>query len=574
MRLTEEQVKESLKSPSKKATIERAIKHENRLRFHVESYMEPTEAAQPLTVFLDWVRTLIPKDKFNIFVSLFRFPQPTLKITGAIFSELERVFESKNPSHSYKFTDPTFREDWEEYRKEELKYPQVWRKKGWDAMKTSINSVLIVDLPTEQAGEYPDPYFYFLPIEDVIDFKTTGEDIDWIIFKQKDNKIAVFDGESFRVYALDKDGNIKGEPEEALHDLGFCPARFFWSTALSQKDKNVKKSPLSPELSALDWLLFFGVSKKHLDLYAPYPIYSAYKADCNFENNETGNYCDGGFLRDDRDQFVIYGQGEVMPCPVCAEKRLAGVGSFIEVPIPEKDEPDLRDPITITSVDRESLDYNVEEVERLSKEIFSSVVGSGGSVQEKAAINEMQVAANFESRTSVLNNLKGNFESARKFVDDTICALRYGENYLGSSISMGTEFYMHSAEDLSKQFKSAKERGAPEAELDTIADQIISTQYKNNPTQMQRMLILKHLEPYRHFSFTELMKLKESGLLNKELLKVKINFSTFVDQFERENTDVVDFASQIGFDQKIKIISEKLKEYASNQEIDPIEPIS
>ena len=566
MALQLNEIRDRIKSPKKTQTIKKAIRHENRLRFHAESFMEPSEISQPLTVFLDWVKTLIPKDKFKVFVSLFQFPTPIVQLSNTIFNELERVFDGKNPSVNYQFTDTTYKDDWEWYRQEVLKEPVVWRKKGWDAVKTAINSILIVDLPEEQKDEYPEPYFYFLGIEHVIDYEFKGGGLDWIIFKQPCNKIACFDDTYFRTIQLDKDGKPLGEPIEREHGLGFCPARFFWSTELTQQQPDLKRSPLSPQLANLDWLLFFSISKRHLDLYAPYPIYSAYEADCDFRNNETGDYCDGGYLRDQDQHYKVLRDGTVEQCPVCASKRLAGVGSFIEIPVPTGNDPDLRDPVQITTIDKSSLDYNVEEVNRLKADILASVIGLGGDIQQKQSINELQVAANFESKSSVLNSIKGNLEAARKFVDDTCCTLRYGENFLGSSISMGTEFYTYSVDNLYAQYKQAKENGASDAILDSIQDQIIETEYRNDEQEMQRMFILKHLEPYRHSTFDELMKLQEKQLLNQESLKIKINFSTFVDRFERENTNIIEFGSQLDFDKKINIINEKFKEYVREQD--------
>lgn len=530
--------------------------------------MEPSEVSQPLTVFLDWVKSLIPKDKYRIFVSLFQFPTPVIQLSNTIFQELERVFDGRNPSLNYQFTDSELRDDWEDYRQNNLKEPQVWRKKGWDAVRTAINSILVVDLPEEQTGERPEPYFYFLGIENVIDYGYKDGILDYLIFKQPGNKIAVFDDTYYRVFQLDKDNKLSAEPIETEHGLGFCPAKFFWSTELSQKTPELKKSPLSPQLANLDWLLFFSISKRHLDLYAPYPIYSAYEADCDFENNETGDYCDGGYLRNSDEQYRVQRDGSVEQCPVCAEKRLAGVGSFIEVPVPSKDDPDLRNPVSITTIDKSSLDYNVDEVKRLTAETFASVVGVGGNIDAKQSINELQVEANFESKVSVLNSIKGNLEAAQKFVTDTCCQLRYGENFISSSISMGTEFYIYSVDDLYKQYKQAKENGASEAELDTINEQIIATEHRNNPTSMQRMIILKQLEPYRHYTFDELMKLNEKSLLNKDLFQIKINFNTFVNRFERENTNIIEFGSQLELDKKIKIITEKFKDYVREQNID------
>jgi len=566
MALSNEQARERVKAPKNKNIIAKAIQHESRIRFHVDCALSPGEVSHPATVFLDWVKTLIPKDKYNIFVSLFKFPIPTVDLTETIFGELERVFDGRNPAMDYQFTDSLYKEDWEEYREEVLKEPHVWRIKGWEAVKTAINSVLIVDLPQDQTGSTPEPYFYFLKINNVLDFGYKGDKLEYIIFRQENDTIAVYDDERYRVYQLDSKGAITDTLVDEAHGLGYCPARFFWTDDVDSKNRGLKKSPVSNQLANLDWLLFFSISKRHLDLYAPYPIYSGYEANCDFENNETGDYCSGGYLRDKDDNYKIQGDGVIQPCPVCAEKRLSGAGSFIDVPAPDsKDDPDLRNPITITTVDKSSLDYNVEEKERLKNSIIQATVGLGENVQQKQSINEMQVTANFESRVSILNNLKGNLEAAQKFVDDTVCRLRYGDFFKGSSISYGTEFYIYSVEDLYKQYKQAKENGAAESQLGSISTQILSTEHRNNPTQLRRMLLLKQLEPYRHYTLDELIQLKSEGLADEELLRIKINFNTFVERFERENININEFGILLDLDKKIKIIIEKFKEYAKEQ---------
>lgn len=566
MALLLNQIKKLVQSPNRANQINKAIRHENRVRFHVESFMDQSEVSRPATIFLDWVKTLIPKDKFSIFVSLFRFPTPIVSLSDTIFKELERVFDGRNPSFNYEFTDAELKTDWENYKKEHGD-DTIWRKKGWDAVKTKINSVLIVDLPKEQTTEFPEPYFYWLGIENVIDYDYENGELKYIIFKQDDGRIAVFDDEVMSIYQVDENNQITdAEPESVEHGLGFCPARFFWSTELIQNMPDVKKSPISAQLTDMDWALFFATSKKSLDLYAAYPIYSVYEADCDFENNETGDYCDGGYLRGDDENYKILRDGTVQQCPVCSSRSLTGAGSLVEVPIPSKEDPDLRNPVSITTVDRSSLDYNVEEVARLKAKIYTGSVGVGGDIQTKQSINEMQVTANFESKVSVLNSLKDNIEAAIKFVDDTRCRLRYGDRYLGSHISMGTEFYIYSIETLYKQYQQAKSNGAPSAELDLLSEQIIATEHRNNPSKIQRMRVLKQLEPYRHYTLDELLKLNDKELINKDLLKIKINFNTFVDRFERENTNIVEFGMQLDPDNKIKIITDKFKDYVREQQ--------
>ena len=568
MALELNQIKQILQKPSKRQVIQKAVNMQRRLRFHTETNIAVSDINQPTTIFLQWVKTLLPKDKFNIFLQLFKFPLPTPAVVEDVYRELERVFYSRNSSSSYQFTDSELAEDWANYKKDSLNEPEVWKTTGWKRMQVSPNSILVVDLPQIQKSSRPEPYFYWLEIDAVIDYQLSNFDnnvFEWLIFKQPNNQIAVFDDTHIRVYQLNEKNEIQSLVSEASHDLGYCPARFFWSTQLNEKNKDLKKNPITKELSNLDWYLFFALSKQHLDLYAPYPIYSAYEADCNFENNETGDYCDGGFLRNAIGEYKILNDGTVERCPCCSEKRIAGPGSFLEVPVPNQSEgvADMRNPVQITTIDKDSLDYNVSECARLKNEIVISVVGSGGTVSEKEAINETQVTANFESKTSVLNALKTNFELAQKFIEDTICKLRYGDAFISSSISWGTEFYVFTVTELYSKYKQAKENGASNSELDAISQQILEVEYRNNPLVLQRMLILKQLEPYPHKTLDEVIKLFEKGLLDEKLVKLKINFNTLVDRFERENINIIEFASKKPLRDKINIITNKLLEYVT-----------
>lgn len=568
MALELNQIKQILQKPSKRQVIQKAVNMQRRLRFHTETNIAVSDINQPTTIFLQWVKTLLPKDKFNIFLQLFKFPLPTPAVVEDVYRELERVFYSRNSSSSHQFTDSELAEDWALYRKSNLNEPDIWKTVGWKRMQVSPNSILVIDLPQVQTTSRPEPYFYWLEIDAVVDYQLSKQDenlFEWLIFNQPEHRIAVFDDTSIRVYQLNEKNEIQSLVSEASHDLGYCPARFFWSTQLNEKNKDLKKNPITKELSNLDWYLFFALSKQHLDLYAPYPIYSAYEADCNFENSETGDYCDGGFLRNAKGEYKILNDGTVERCPCCSEKRIAGPGSFLEVPVPNQSEgvADMRNPVQITTIDKDSLDYNVSECARLKNEIVISVVGSGGTVSEKEAINETQVTANFESKTSVLNALKTNFELAQKFIEDTICKLRYGDAFISSSISWGTEFYVFTVTELYSKYKQAKENGASNSELDAISQQILEVEYRNNPLVLQRMLILKQLEPYPHKTLDEVIKLFEKGLLDEKLVKLKINFNTLVDRFERENINIIEFASKKPLRDKINIITNKLLEYVT-----------
>lgn len=591
MALSVDEIRKRTGEQRKRQIISLAVLHQNRLRFHSEvvpstpamaSWMYRGRmntggvapllegragVAQALVDFMAMVQNLIPRDKFEVFKTLFRFPVLTNEVLAVCYDKLSRIFEGRNPAFSYQFAATEQRDDWEWYRQEKLGEQTIWQTKGWDFFKTEINSVLIIDLPEESDtnDSYPQPYFYWLPIRDVIDFKadaTTGE-MEWIIFRQDDDKVAAIDNEYYRLFRGES-GAIGELISEVPHDLGYCPARFFWNEPLSLDKPDIKASPVTKELDRLDWYLFYAISKRHLDTYGSYPIYWGYEQSCDFHNDENGDYCDGGFLKDKHGHWHYDNNGLLEPCPVCSQKRLTGAGSFVEIPVPDasQGQPDLSNPVGMVSVDRSALDYNGEEEKRLRTDIITAIVGQQEEITQREAFNEQQVKASFESMNTVLNRVKKGFEQAQKFVDDTCCRLRYGRAFVSSSINYGTEFYLLTADELRARYKTAKESGASEADLDALSQQIIETEYRHNPQQMQRMIILGDLEPYRHLTRGEVQGLYEKQLVTIEELLVKLNFADFVRRFERENMNILTFGENIDYDKKIQTIKERLADYA------------
>ena len=561
-------LKKEVQSPKKRATIQRAITHQNRIKFHAQTRIVPY-ISQPITDFLLWVDSLIPQDKAKIFKQMFRYPVATNEVTGICFDKLSRIFDGRNPAFNYQFMTSEQRDDWEYYRQDVLLEPTVWSQKGWEFLKAEHNSILIVDLPAEQdpADRYPQPYFYWLTLDQVIAYEVNRKtgNMDWIVFRQPDKKIAVFDDESYRLFTEESGGQIGELLVENKHDLGYCPARFFWNEPLNLSEPDIKAHPLSKMLSALDWYLFFHISKKHLDMYGSYPIYSGYEQNCDYHNDESGDECDGGFLKDRSGHYKIDSTGQLLRCPKCGDKRIVGVGSFVEVPIPQENQPDLRNPVQMLTVDRNSLDFNVNEQTRLKNEIITSVCGVDSELVNNKAINEKQVDANFESQSTILNRIKKGFEDAQNFVDSTVCKLRYGNLFVSAKINLGTDFYTLSPATLREQYKSAKDAGASEAELDNLQNQILETEYRNNPTQLQRMLILAELEPFRHLTRAEAMDLYSKNLITEDELVVKLNFSNFVRRFERENTNILEFGTQIPYSKKIEVITNKFLDYVNER---------
>jgi len=566
--LTAERVNKIITEGARRETIKRAEFHQYRIRFHAQMRLS-SYLYQPTTDFLAFVKNILPHDKYKTFLAMFRWPVKTNEITSVCFDKLSRIFDGRNPVFSYQFTAPELADDWEEYRTTKLNEPSVWSTKGWEFFQTDINSVLICDLPEEQTTERPEPYFYWLPIGSVIAYKADRDTgvMDYIIFHQDGGRIAVIDSASYRTFKETKDGHVGELLSEHPHNLGYCPARFFWNEPLSLEDPDVKRSPLTKELDSLDWFLFYHLSKRQLDLSGAYPIYSGYEQACDFSNAENGDYCDGGYLKN-REGFYQYdASGMLLRCPKCGDKRTIGPGSFVEIPVPDgKEQPDLRNPVQMLTVDRNSLEYNVGEERRLRSEIITAVVGQEEEITQREALNEQQIMANFESQTTVLNRVKRGFEEAQQFVDSTCCLLRYDTDFISASINYGTKFYLATTAQLREEYKAAKDAGASETELDAMQRQIIETEYHNDPQQMRRMMLLFELEPLHHLTTNEATNLFKEGLIDAQTLRLKVNFPEWVRRFERENMNVLEFGSALSYDKKISQIKQTLLSYAANQD--------
>lgn len=568
MVLDADEIRKRIEGNAHRKEIRVAVDYQDRLRFHASiQTAEQLRGNSAYNDFLTFVRNMLPSDKYRRFLTQLRTPVATTRVTAKVFNRLARIFDGTDPVFDYQFSDSALRDDWDWYSKDILREPDVWEKDGWDHFKTDINSILVCDIPEEpvKGDPYPQPYFYWLPFSSVVGYEMKDKrSFEWLAFRQKGGDIVVVDDSSYRIFA-EKDGNVGEMKREAVHGLGYCPARFFWETAVSLSMPEVKEHPLIPQLSSLDWYLFYLTAKQNLDLYAGYPILSGYEQTCDYQS-PSGEVCDHGFLRDEKGFYETDANGAMVECPKCGKNRIVGPGTFVTIPVPkgEDDMPDMRDPVQMLSVDRPSLDYGVEEIKRLEKEIIEGATGCTNN-ETREAINEKQVEANFESQNNVLKRIKVGFESARQFVDETICRLRYGNGFISCQIDYGTDFLTQTADSLRERYSKAKADGASEAELDSLLGKTVYAEYRNNPTAIQRMEMLSHLEPYRHLSVSELLTLYDKGLVSEADMLLKIGFSDFVKRFERENINILEFGSQMDFDKRIETILNELKRYAKER---------
>ena len=508
-----------------------------------------------------------------------------------MLKRLSKVFDGQNPVYKIEMTSPTYEEGIWDYINNTLKAPDKWRSDGLEQMWLAPNSVIVVDFPEEQEGRYPEPYFYFLDICHVHEWEDKpGAELyggqckfDWIMLKQGVDRMLVCDDETYRIVLLPNAERAEPVIEKTIpHGFGECPVHWLTSESVSKNDPYIKLHPLSPHLPQLEWLAYFKTSKNHLDTYAAYPIITTYEQDCDYHYEEGNEYhhCDRGFLRDQKNLYVPLRDGTLARCPACSNRKLSGAGSHNTMPKPgpENNFKGPLDAVKVTTIDRDSLEYNVEEIQRLEAELMLAVTGYSGEPINDQAANEKQILSFFEGQKAILTDWKKNWEIAKQWTYSMLSRGRYGgENFVSCMIDEGTDWFLLDPNMLLEAYENAVTKGMSQKILDILETQYIVSKFRNNPDQLQREIMLKHLEPLRHTSIDKATELFKSGIINRTPYLLKLDFMGSIARFEREQGSLLEFGKGLEFSIRISKIYSILISYGKDistgpETIQPEEP--
>lgn len=482
------------------------------------------------------------------------FPVYTTELAEAILDELNKVFSSNNSSFTYEFTSDQQSADFESYLAQ-INFWSKWVEDAQEGIRSKINSIVVIDMP--ENAEETKPYFHFLNVSSVVDLDIDyGDKITALIFKE-DEKLILIDEERYAVFRKTDGAEEYQFASESFHELGYCPACFFWRDSIKKKYPIVKSSPFTPSLNNLDYLVFAETARRCLESYAAFPITVSFAEDCTYYEEVDGRKydCNNGYL--------MLPDSKPVACPVCEKNKLIGPGTHMQIDPPSsKDEPNNLEMVKQIPAEVQSLDYWAKRTTELWDEIFYDIVGSGGDTMTQA-INKEQVRGNFESKHNVLLKLKKNLERSHQFTVETIARLRYGASFIKASINYGTQFYLRTASEAQEEYKEAKNSSVPVYLLAYKRQQVDNANTKGNPSDQQKLQILEHLEPWVDLSLSEA---KEAGLdqIDPSAYRLKADFSSRVMMFEAQYGSVVAFGSKLDFNTKIERIKSVLIQYGQS----------
>ena len=501
----------------------------------------------------------ISPEKYQRVLQYFSYPLAIVSISDDMLGDLMRVFNGRNANFSVQYPNKRAEENAENMLMN-LNTRAYVEKTGRRAFKCKPQTIVVVDKDDKGI-----PYYVTIELDKLLCYELTPckKYFKYIAFKHSDGydeigeyeKIAFYDDEFYRV--LTKRNGSYTLSFEMPHNLGYCPARWFVDESLNTKDSYKRYAPLSAVLGSMsEWQQFHAYSY-YAEHYGVFPVVEYAAAVCEDE------YCVNGKVS------VPLENGDMCTptdCPTCSANKFTGAGTAIKInPKIENDENDVSGYFRFISPPTENLKFEQEKQNQRENFIKVQVTGFN-DVINKEAVNADQVRSLMEDRKKPLLKLAGICNRLHKWLVKTAVKL-----YLDIDVSVhanyGTEWFLLTEAQIQGLFVGAKTAGLPESEIDQIYKLLVETKYKGDPHTIRKLITENNLNPAPYSSVEECYKKLEMGVMSAEDLYIKANFSKFVKKFERENGSIVEFASDLTFQQKIDIIYNTFLNYVQDEKV-------
>ena len=557
MRLSESSLIKKIRKKPNKDRIQDMINYQSRLKVMSEPlFFYEIEQETGWSEIKQAIRNSVTAEKYNRVLNFFSFPLPIVSISNDISEDLNRVFNGRNANFSIQFPNKRAEQQTSELL-QSLNTRDWIEQHGRRVFKCQPQTVVVVD--KDNSGI---PFYLSVGLDKLIGYKTDDFDrFKYVIFDHSHGhdeqgtfkRIGFYDNEFYRVFD-DRNGHLTMIAENP-HGLGYCPARWFVDEPLNSKDKTKRFAPLAAVLGTMsEWSQFYAYSY-YAEHYGVFPVVEFAAAICE------DDHCVNGYV-----SYPLENGGMSVPssCPSCAKNKFNGAGTSIKInPRIDNDENDSSGYFRFISPPTQNLEF--EQTKQDGRENFIKVNTTGfNDVISRDAVNADQVRSLMEDRKKPLLKLAGFCNRLHKWMIETAVQLAINTT-VKVHANYGTEWFLLTEKQLQELFKGAKESGLPESEIDQIYNLLIETKYKGQPQTVKKLLIENNLNPQPYQSVKECFDLVKNGAMTSDDLYLKANLIKFIKRFERENGSIVEFGSDITFEQKINIILNTFKNYIENE---------
>jgi len=545
-----------------------AVKMQNQVAFYTE-----INNNNPFNKdFLSRVSTIYNHNSYKVqrFSEAFRGDVlASIELLDTCWGDLSRVFDPQNKVVSNKLTTEEKITDANNYLS---KYDDFWRQDTWKALQTNFNSLVVVDLPTFQSRSLPEPYPFLLDIGNVQYISFTGRSPKEIIFIEKRSVLVDGEKKETLIYfyytedfysSYDENENLIGEI--IPHNLGYCPAQFFWKWRLNSQSNVIRQNPVTPNVEGLFWYSYKTIESRKADLLYLNPDKQKPSSSCGYE--APNKKCFGGKLVNINKQPIINSSGTQELCPNCGTEQhnSGGAGNVtsidLSVPAIQNGVVNPAAPlVSYTSPPIEGVQEQYKRITDLKTELQKAISGVD-VIMTKEAINENQVETGYQSRENILMNIADAISFIRQWTNKTMLKLRYDKAYIDNSYFQGSKFFTRTVNEL----QLSKIASTDPIEKGEIQTQILNVKYKGNPEKMKREELLYKFLPMSNLTDTEFIELYKVGKIAEEDFILRTDFNNIIARFESQKGDIAQFfdtffSETVDNFKRYKIIKEYLNE--------------
>lgn len=433
------------------------------------------------------------------------------------------------------------------------------------------------------------PYIVFKCASEVYTFKQVGDKVEFMIFdygwiergtdenKKKYHLFRVLDDERDYIVEKDDQGNVKISEDPAYktieHKAGECPVVCITTINKSLTNDQTRTSPVDDIISLLDY---------HLHQFAEHLITEVLHAHPNFF--QVGQKCteipeghDGNQCKEGRIIYEKNGATIDIECPACK-----GTGHNLHkdasttIILPAKDENG--NPFNLTNIAGyvappvDALKYQEAAIDWMEDKILDAALGIN-NVSHGDNLNNTATGAmiNIKPLEDIISDNIDIIEGVEKRLTDIIARMYYGDRYKGCEILYGRKIALRDESSLLKELKESKAAGTSYNHLKTLNEELTYSRFIRSEYDLQRSIILNELEPLIGFTFDEVEKTKN---VPDTVKRLKQNFVDFIQRFESENGNIVEYKPELEMPKKITEIKEILVGYSEEVQVDkePLDP--
>lgn len=353
----------------------------------------------------------------------------------------------------------------------------------------------------------------YRPIDDVFDYQPNGTRLEYVVFKvrKEDRKTYALPdtGEYYRIiddamdYIVRRDGETVTEIESKSLVNYFRRVPAMVNSDLRDPLKQGYVSFCDDVIELAEEFLYDNSIHRVHKFQHGFPKYSEYQSPCPT--------CEGtGYYEGDKCKSCG-GSGQRVTANVASVRLLA--------PPSSKDDPAIK-PSEVGAYIEPSITFHQIATEGLSSlENLMSMTMWGS--QSKVKTQGMNASGNqIKTATEVVDDIKPQAdrlavisemaEARHKFIIDCAILVQVNNSYQGTSVSYGRRYLLEGPDEIWHRYEQARIKGAPQTVLDSHLNEYYEAAYQSDPISLAKALKLMYVEPFVHYTASQLKGLNPS----------------------------------------------------------------